>query len=468
MGSEERANRREDNQHHGFGLLIKKDLTRYFGFFKEGEMNGRFYARNLQGEVYKQNYKNGKLLKEERELKFNNFFEILKLEHLDYRNIYKTIQMFQKDSMSNLDSLSLQRQISVRKRATLQYYSSKRQRPLNDHENKIKSYSLQDFELNFGLSKAKKQRKNSLVLDKVFLEDQNKATFASPDMNSSPSDHEPGSDPPWKINESESRPKEKEKPKSKEANQSLTLKKYFQEDSARKISRSNSFEERQTMKAGNSHRERNWSSKKLDESLGQNFIFIEEKLKKKVTNNKKSFLRNIFSGFLKSQNNDKKEQLSSEGYEPDLADEAEEDEDLDGLGKRPEPDWKGEWPLQRLTPDSPAKIKHQERTHKPNVTNEGPGNEQSLVWKDTYEKKWTQDFSGQVSPKMREGSQYNSMCFNSLTVNGFIKDPNSVENDRLNGSNNQFAADADGSFLRKRESLEDRRKSVITDEKVAF
>lgn len=303
-------------------------------------MNGRFYARNLQGEVYKQTYKNGKLLREERELKFNNFFEILKLEHLDYKHINRTIQMFQKDSMTNLDSISLQHQISIRKRASQQYYTSKRRRELSEHEKKVKSYSLHTFETNFGTSKPKKPRKSSLILDKVFLEDQNKVTFASPDLNSSPSDNEPGSEVHWRNSESGSKPKDKAR--NREGNLSLTVKKYFQEDSARKNAKSNSFEERETMKAVNSQKEGGWSSEGYGEEFKQKFTFFEEKFKEKATNNKKSFLRTIFSGFLKNQNKENKDQLTSEGYEPGLADEDEDEDDSDDLGEPAKPDWKSE------------------------------------------------------------------------------------------------------------------------------
>ena len=71
---------------HGFGLLIKNDLTRYFGRFKHGKMNGRFYKRDQLGKVFKQNYEKGSLQREVLELKHTNFFEILNTDTLDYTN----------------------------------------------------------------------------------------------------------------------------------------------------------------------------------------------------------------------------------------------------------------------------------------------------------------------------------------------------------------------------------------------
>jgi hypothetical protein len=59
------------------------------------------------------------------------------------------------------------------------------------------------------------------------------------------------------------------------------------------------------------------------------------------------------------------------------------------------------------------------------------------------------------------------MCFNSLTVNGFVKDQNSVEN--INASIGQVnGADEERALFRKRGSMDDRRESVLLDNKVVF
>jgi hypothetical protein len=59
------------------------------------------------------------------------------------------------------------------------------------------------------------------------------------------------------------------------------------------------------------------------------------------------------------------------------------------------------------------------------------------------------------------------MCFNSLTINGFIKDQNSIENERNNISTNQFGGGDDEKYpYRKRESIDERRESITLDPKV--
>ena len=81
------------------------------------------------------------------------------------------------------------------------------------------------------------------------------------------------------------------------------------------------------------------------------------------------------------------------------------------------------------------------------------------------ENKRSLNISNQMSP--RAPNQYNSMCFNSLTINGFIKDQNSVENEKLSASINQITGIDDEKVLfRKKESIDERRESVLLDIKV--
>lgn len=73
--------------------------------------------------------------------------------------------------------------------------------------------------------------------------------------------------------------------------------------------------------------------------------------------------------------------------------------------------------------------------------------------------------SNMTSPKNKEPNQFNSMCLNSLTIGGFIKD-NSIENEKLNISFGQNNANDEKSVLKKKCSIDDRRESVNTSQKV--
>ena len=330
---------RKNNEKHGFGLLIKKDVSRYFGFFKEGNMNGRFYSRNLQGEVFKQMYVSGSLIKEERERKFNNFFEILKLEHLDYKNLFDSARLFQRDSQSNFDNMSLQRKISLQHR--ISYKSVKEEKVHKFFTNMQASSKAQSMNTLETPQPQRRPRKSSLVLDKVFLEDQETDMLAELDVIWSPSDDEDSKavDGSVKRGCSKSGSKKQEMRRQKQKNEgfSVTVKRVFFEDCHDNYS----FHEKKTKKdfefSQEQHFEYNESQSNHKSNFKTNFRFFEEKFSKKYKNNKESFFKNLFSGFLEKKNdkcaNEGGNQFSSEGSGV-LND---DDDDSDGISDSDEP-----------------------------------------------------------------------------------------------------------------------------------
>ena len=81
---------------------------------------------------------------------------------------------------------------------------------------------------------------------------------------------------------------------------------------------------------------------------------------------------------------------------------------------------------------------------------------------------YNQEYSNVTSPKNKEPNQFNSMCLNSLTIGGFIKD-NSIENEKLNISFGQNGGnEEEKTILKKKCSIDDRRESVNTSQKVKW
>jgi hypothetical protein len=163
----------------------------------------------------------------------------------------------------------------------------------------------------------------------VFLEDQKKPVFASPDINSSPSDLDVCS-----IGKSK---KESLKKAEQSKNLSITVKRYFQEDSGKKVNDDdNSFQEKKTTK-GEYISEDEKNSYDKSQEFKSKFAYFENKFKSKANNNKKSFFKNFFSGFLKNNDKVNKEEISSEGYANIQTGELEEEEDSDDLGEGGKP-----------------------------------------------------------------------------------------------------------------------------------
>ena len=305
-------------------------------------MNGRFYSRNLQGQVFKQMYKKGLLVKEERELKFNNFFEILKLEHLDYKNIFGTIQLFKRDSQCNFETLSIFRNPTRSKTNKSQYFKIQNSNNIYiDEDKKHKTYSMNTLDLeNTFQFKQKKKRKSSLILDKIFLEDQKDVYFGSPDNNTSSDNIDEMKNEqfvtPTQVRSISSG---KKNLNNKESNVLLTVKRFFREDSNNKLinNKSDSFQEKLTTKRANLDDENNFDNKSKDEEFKSNFNYFESKFKEKVKNDKKSFFRNIFSKFLRPNPKDQKIISNNEENNLILQDDSEEDEDSDGLGDSAKP-----------------------------------------------------------------------------------------------------------------------------------
>ena len=297
----------------------------------------------------------GKLVKEEKEVKLNNFFLILKLENLDYKNIYCTMKSLQKDSQYNLDSLSLQRELSKNHFNQGKLVKSLNSNSLSVALKNIKSFSTNKIERNSSDEKKTLISRNcSLILEKRFLEDENtKNFFGSPENNSSTSEKDQNK-PDINKMKSEKNPisvktkkrkvnsngnvnsKQNHSVRTKELFATLTLKKFFCEDKD------------QVGENTNNSSPKNKSNKKLINLPNSNQRINEKKLKsklinfsqnfqKKVKKKNKSFLGLVFSKFLntkqkveKSPNN---EQFEANSNLADISLEENEDEDEEGLGK---------------------------------------------------------------------------------------------------------------------------------------
>jgi hypothetical protein len=458
--------------------LIKKDLTRYFGVFKEGEMNGRFYSRNLQGEVYKQKYTCGKLEKEERELKFNNFFEILKLEHLDYKNLFETTRLFQRESQSNFDNLSLQRKISIqRKISQISGKDEKTRRFFSQKFPSSKPFSMNVLEPNVNpRTSGRRVRKSSLVLDRVFLEDKTKEIDEFPEINWSPSDEEDSKNEVVSIKKV-SKSGSKRQQKLKEQNLSVTVKRYFHEDSKNIYEESSSFYDKKTKKDYEYENQKEFEYGSNRNQFKSKFKFFEEKFKNKKKNNKESFFKNLFLGFLDKKQMENQENVDlGECHSILSGEQTEDDEDSDALGDSDEPPNLDTRPIKSSSQKKKDKAKKsaenrlvpyidpQEHLY---IENFSEQNEQDWKVQEVLKAETSPEYYMVDSFKRHNTNQFNSICLNSITVNGFVKEVNSVETDKLNVSISQLGAgEEEKAQFKKKETLEEKRESVLNDLKV--
>lgn len=167
------SNHRKNYKPHGFGLLIKSDLARYFGRFKHGLMNGRFYKRDANGKVYKQNYQRGELIKEDIELKHTNFFEILNTDTLDYKNLSNSLTelLNKKDLNGNPRKITLLTNLQSKLDGGNQSETARFESYLNDLYTKIKTYK-EIPSLNSNHRRSSRNWRHSLGSRRQFLEDE--------------------------------------------------------------------------------------------------------------------------------------------------------------------------------------------------------------------------------------------------------------------------------------------------------
>ena len=93
----------------------------------------------------------------------------------------------------------------------------------------------------------------------------------------------------------------------------------------------------------------------------------------------------------------------------------------------------------------------------------------NLSINDSLIEEYQQDYDNILSPKYKEPNQFNSMCLNSITIGGFIRDQNSIENEILNKSNGQNEViDEDKVVMKKKSNVYERRESINTDQKVIY
>ena len=184
------------------------------------------------------------------------------------------------------------------------------------------------------------------MLDKVFLEDQKQAFYASPDNNTSSENGDETkknsfTDINLRVSLSSAKKQSNSKKEilTKETNVSLTVKRFFKEDSDNVFitNESDSFQEKRTTKRIKTNEYNKSKESFKNNQFKDKFNYFEKKFKEKANYDKKSFFTNIFSGFLRKQTKENKEISNNENYNQIMEGDLEEEDDTDGIQDKSKP-----------------------------------------------------------------------------------------------------------------------------------